>query len=98
MRQLFGTPKHGHNMTSGHFGHFTANHNGAFMDPVTHELMVTLSTKNMPVHTALTSQVKSGDHYDTVLSPHQTSEIFMGLVLVIILAQIGLHWWKKNRC
>ena len=67
-------------MTSGHYGHYTANHHGAFMDQETHELMV-----------------RNGDHFDTVLTPHQTSEVFMGLIVVIVAAQIGLHWWKKNR-
>jgi hypothetical protein len=79
-RGLLGTPRHGHNLTSGHFGHFTANHHGAFMDQETHEMMV-----------------KHGDVYDTVLSPHQTTEIFLVLILIIVAAQVGLHWWKKNR-
>jgi len=41
--------------------------------------------------------VKHGDHFDTVLSPNQTSMIFMGLIITIILAQITLHWWKRTR-
>ena len=34
---------------------------------------------------------------DTVLTPHQTSMIFMTLIVVIVVAQVGLHWWKKTR-